>query len=55
MTAQVPQPLPECLGCEQPTRRDVYTANGGLCTACRADVDHGLFLQLRPVAFGNQS
>ena len=38
MTAQEAQPLPECLGCEKPTRRDVYGANHGLCSSCRADL-----------------
>jgi hypothetical protein len=32
--AQQAQPLPECLGCEMPTRRDTWTSNGGLCTSC---------------------
>ena len=30
----VPQPLPECGLCEQPTRRAVYEDNGGLCSSC---------------------
>lgn len=41
MTARlllVSEPLPECLLCEQPTRRAVYDANGGLCTGCEAGV-----------------
>ena len=34
MTAKLSEPLPECLGCEIPTRRDVHARNHGLCTAC---------------------
>jgi hypothetical protein len=33
---QVADPLPECLGCDQPTRRTTWTANGGLCSECIA-------------------
>jgi hypothetical protein len=30
------EPLPECRapGCEKPVKRDVWEANGGLCTPC---------------------
>jgi hypothetical protein len=31
---EVAQPLPECVGCETPTRRETWQATGGLCTAC---------------------
>lgn len=34
MTARLAEPLPECVLCERPTRRDVWTGSGGLCTAC---------------------
>jgi hypothetical protein len=36
MTARTAQPLPECRapGCEKPVKRDVWEANGGLCTPC---------------------
>lgn len=37
MSVQLPQPLPECLVCERPTRRDVHAATGGLCSLCNAD------------------
>jgi hypothetical protein len=30
-------PLPECLLCETPTRRDVHDRNGGLCSQCNND------------------
>ena len=33
--AQQAEPLPECRGCETPTRRDVWTGSGGLCTPCQ--------------------
>jgi len=35
-TIRVAAPLPECEmpGCEQPVRRQVWEANGHLCTAC---------------------
>lgn len=41
MTARlvIALPLPECLLCARPTRRDVHTANGGLCSDCRALVE----------------
>jgi hypothetical protein len=29
------QPLPECIGCERPTRRRTWRSNGGYCTTCR--------------------
>ena len=32
--AQQAQPLPECRGCETPTARATWAANGGLCTPC---------------------
>lgn len=32
--AQVSEALPECMGCEMPTRRATWTANGGLCSDC---------------------
>lgn len=35
MSAHLAEPLPECLGCEKPTRRDAYAGNGGLCSSCR--------------------
>lgn len=41
MTARlqlVSEPLPECFLCEQPTRRQTWTANGGLCTDCASGV-----------------
>jgi hypothetical protein len=34
VSAVLPQPLPECLLCELPTRRATWTANGGLCSDC---------------------
>lgn len=30
----VAAPLPECLLCEAPTRRDVHARLGGLCSGC---------------------
>lgn len=34
MTVRIAQPLPECRLCEAPTKRDVWEANGELCTPC---------------------
>lgn len=36
MTAQRAEPLPECQGCETPTRRDTWTSTGGYCSVCVA-------------------
>lgn len=33
---QVADPLPECRVCEEPTRRQVWEATGGLCSSCSA-------------------
>jgi hypothetical protein len=47
--------LPECEMCTRPTKREVYNANGGLCTSCTndiADINHRLAQQatvLRPL------
>lgn len=42
---QVAAPLPECLLCEAPTRRDVYDATGGFCSECAPTVR---MLPIRP-------
>jgi len=34
VTVQLSEPLPECLACETPTRRDVHARTGGFCSAC---------------------
>lgn len=36
--AKVAAPLPDCYGCDQPTHRETWLANGGLCTPCKGDV-----------------
>jgi hypothetical protein len=36
MAAQQAEPLPECRGCEAPTKRETWAGNGGLCTPCGA-------------------
>jgi hypothetical protein len=33
---RVAAPLPECRLCEEPTKRDVWEANGELCSECLA-------------------
>jgi hypothetical protein len=50
----IAHPLPECQMCDQPTRRDVYNATGGLCSDCNdsiADINHRLAQEtaLRPL------
>lgn len=37
MTSATPgwRPLPECTGCQRPTRARVYRGNGGYCHDCR--------------------
>jgi hypothetical protein len=32
---KIAEPLPECLVCQRPTRREAHTRNGGLCSRCR--------------------
>lgn len=34
MPIELSAPLPECIGCETPTKREVHARNGGLCTDC---------------------
>lgn len=34
MTVRQAEPLPECHGCGLPTRREVWTGGGGLCSGC---------------------
>ena len=51
MTIHTAQPLPECRapGCEKPVKRDVWEANGGLCTACADSIAHTVrMLPARP-------
>lgn len=36
--AVVPEPLPECVMCERPTRRDTFDRLGGLCSDCTAGI-----------------
>ena len=51
MTARLhSEPLPECPGCDRPTRRATYDSNGGLCSDCRADVEYGRARALRHLA-----
>lgn len=37
MSLQQAAPLPECLLCERPTRRDVAERTGGLCSTCAGE------------------
>lgn len=34
---KVARPLPECAGCDRPTHRETWLANGGLCRECKGD------------------
>lgn len=36
MTIQRSQPLPECVVCERPTRRETHERNGGYCSRCKS-------------------
>lgn len=36
---KIARPLPECRLCEQPTKRPVWLANGGLCSSCSEGID----------------
>lgn len=38
----VAEPLPECLGCERPTKRKVWDALHGLCSDCHVSSVQGL-------------
>lgn len=42
---KIAEPLPECVICERPVRREAHQRNGGLCSRCR-----GIYSGLHVVA-----
>jgi hypothetical protein len=47
--ARIAPPLPECLDCGDPVRRDTAAANAGRCTDCRLRHEHATSAQLELV------